>query len=219
MFVNKTRVTLRHLAHQGLPDGWLGRAAEPALLRTFRAVGQKSATFPASNQRSGSGPSERAVLSGASARDGQSRFARESKHSLPSGLYASTNARVSARLLSLGCLFLLGCSSAPTPVRVSPGLPAANSSAAGEALGSTLRAYSLGKVEPGTYGPVSVSLEAGTLSVWASPRGNERVWHARAVERDGHVASAPVVIGTTGLGLGLVSLSPVTQGLRGLLVY
>ncbi|HMA95455.1 MAG TPA: hypothetical protein VKP30_22355, partial [Polyangiaceae bacterium] len=126
---------------------------------------------------------------------------------------------MSARLLSLGCLILLGCSSAPTPVRVSPGLPAANSSAVGEALGSTLRAYSLGKVEPGTYGPVSVSLEAGTLSVWASPRGTERVWHARSVERDGHVASAPVVIGTTGLGLGLVSLSPVTQGLLGLLVY
>jgi hypothetical protein len=85
--------------------------------------------------------------------------------------------------------------------------------------GSPLEAYELARVEPGAYGPISVSLDGGTLAVWASAGPKERTWHARALDRDGHAATAPQVIGKAILELGLVTLVPVNQGLRSLLVY
>lgn len=84
---------------------------------------------------------------------------------------------------------------------------------------TALPAFELARVEPGTYGPVSVGLEAGTLTVWAVPRQRGRTWHARAIDRDGRASTPARVIAETSLDLGLVSLNPVSQGLQGLLVY
>jgi hypothetical protein len=87
------------------------------------------------------------------------------------------------------------------------------------APGANLPAFELAKVPPGTYGPVSISLDSGTLSVWAVPLGRERIWHSRSLDRDGQATTPSHVIGKTSLELGLVTLAPVNQGLRSLLTY
>lgn len=134
---------------------------------------------------------------------------------------ASTTLPVFRRILPASCLLLVACGSPSSPV-VSPNgsEPAAKARAKqGETLGAALPAYELARVEPGTYGPVSIALDAGTLAVWAAPRERGRTWYSRAIERDGSAPRGARVIAETGLELGLVSLSPIAQGLRGLLVY
>lgn len=124
------------------------------------------------------------------------------------------------RILPACCLLLLGCGSPASPVRSNASAPVAKEGAGTvEKLGTALPAFELARVEPGTYGPVSVSLEAGTLAVWAVPRQRGRTWHARAIDRDGRASTPPRIINETSLELGLVSLTAVVQGLNGLLVY
>lgn len=123
-------------------------------------------------------------------------------------------------LVIYGWLLLVSCGSPPSPREASSGPKVTT---AGEpakpGLGPLLPAYELARVEPGTYGPVSLALDGGTLSVWAAPGPTERTWFARSIDRDGRATSAARTIGKTGLELGLVTLAPVSQGLRSLLVY
>lgn len=106
-------------------------------------------------------------------------------------------------------------------MRVKPSTnPSGSAEGVASALGPLLPAFELARVEPGTYGPVSASLDGGTIAVWASPTAkNERIWYSRSLDRDGHATTASRIIGKTSLELGLVTLAPVTQGLRTLLLY
>jgi hypothetical protein len=118
------------------------------------------------------------------------------------------------------CLLLSSCGSPPRPILSKGTAPQTVGAESGkQALGALLPAYELARVEPGTYGPISVSLDAGLLSVWASPGTKQRTWHARAIDRDGRATTAQQVIGKTSLELGLVTLAAVSQGLRSLLVF
>ncbi len=114
----------------------------------------------------------------------------------------------------------MSCGAPPSPRGASAGPkePVAGEHAKA-ALGPLLPAYELARVEPGTYGPVSLALDVGTLSVWASPGTKDRTWFVRSIDRDGRATAAPKAIGKTSLELGLVTLASVSQGLRSLLVY
>lgn len=124
------------------------------------------------------------------------------------------------KLILHSCLLLVSCGAPSTP-RLVIEAPKVSSASKPElaALGPLLPAYELARVEPGTYGPVSLSLDAGTVSVWAAPGPVERTWFARSVDRDGRATVASRVIGKSGPELGLVTLASVSQGLRSLLVF
>jgi hypothetical protein len=77
----------------------------------------------------------------------------------------------------------------------------------------------LAEVEPGTYGPVSVSFAEGGLSLWVSPGHPTRPIQAVTLDQNGVRRSAPSVVGQTEADLGLVVLEPVAKERQALLVY
>jgi hypothetical protein len=119
----------------------------------------------------------------------------------------------------LACLLILGCSSSPKPTavpsqsaRVAEALPA-------KAVGVSLTTEKLAEVEPGTYGPVSVSLAEGALALWVSPGQSTRQLRVAALDDTGRRRAAPVVVGQCEADLGLVALKAVTNERQALLVY
>ena len=83
----------------------------------------------------------------------------------------------------------------------------------------SLTTEKLAEVEPGTYGPVSVSLAEGAFALWVSPGQSTRQLRVAALDDTGRRRAAPVVVGQCEADLGLVALKAVTNERQALLVY
>ncbi|MGC4068552.1 MAG: hypothetical protein QM784_28660 [Polyangiaceae bacterium] len=74
-------------------------------------------------------------------------------------------------------------------------------------------------MEPGTYGPVSVSLAEGGLALWASPSSSARQLWGALLDDQGRSKAPPFAVGTCEASLGLLTLKAVDRERAVVLVY
>lgn len=119
----------------------------------------------------------------------------------------------------LACLVVLSCGSPPESKLPPPRQSVVVEPSARRNAGNLLESLELAEVEPGTYGPLSVSLAGGALAIWAAPGEAVRDFYAAVLDKQGKRKAPPFVVGQCPASLGLVQLKAVAGDSLAQLVY